>query len=205
MFWVVLIFAGLFLIAVDRAFGLAFLLASFGFIACVAGIAGLLGVNLADHAVVLDLLLVAVFVPVAVRLAIILHLRPEGANRPASPASPETFADRNARQTLRGLLVASGLLKTFTTHFLTSGMILISLAMLARWTPPSPLILAAGSIAGAHVGGVVAEARGVTDPRKKINWGAAGLAIGVLVAAGVLALSMYWWTLAIARGEAVPW
>ncbi len=195
MIWVILIFGGMFLFTVDRAFGLAFLVASFGVVALVAGIAGVSGVNLANYGVVLNLLLITVFVPAAMRLAFVLH---------ASDTSPGKFEARNGRQALRGILVARGLLSTFVTHLVTSGMLLISLAMLARWVPPDPMFLVAGSVAGLHLGGVVAEARGVNDPRKKINWRTAGLAVGALVAAGVLYLSLYWWTMAAIRGEAMP-
>ena len=205
MVWVILIFGGFFLIAIDRAFGLAFLLAGYGLIALIIGVAGVLGINLMDYEPVLDLLLITVFVPIAVRVSFLFHARSAEMPHASDGAMPGEFSNRNAEPTLRGILIASGLLKTFTTHFLTSGMLLISLSMLARWAPPDPLIMLAGVVAGSHLGGVVAEARGVTDPKKKIRWGLAGVVVAVLVSAGVFALSTYWWTMAVARGEAMPW
>jgi hypothetical protein len=177
--WDYFIFAALIFISLDFAFGFGLIFAGFGLFALVLGLTRAVGINILDYDLLIELIGTAIFAPIAVRLAFLMRRRPPDIAQPNG-----SFEARNAPRVLNGMVVGLPILQLFTYHFITAGLVVVAVAAVAGMINAQlsfGSLLALGSIGGAYLANVHAEARQKREIWKLL-WIAGGVLFGPLYA-----------------------
>lgn len=189
-YWWAFLIAAAVCFVLDRSLGLAHLFTGFAVLLAAFGLAGAAGINLADYDIVVELLAVAVFTLIFVRLFFVLQAQ----RAPGGPSAGMPGAgagDRNAETAFKGLQLAGHLLPLFAFHFVTGGLIIVATAMLAGWIPPTASMMVLSSIGCPYAANYIADRRGVEGFAKYV-WMAGGLlfgfVFGLLVTVGAVTL-----------------
>lgn len=174
LWWIFLLFAFL-LSGIDWLFGLAYVFTGLAFLSAIVGLASAAGLNIFEYDAPAGLLVSIIFTPIFIRLFFVLRSQ-SSSNGSLGDGSQirEGGRDQRASHVYKGVLIFGAFVPLFTFHFITAGLSLATVAVLAGWVDPARL-LPLVTVGFPYIANHVAAAHGVTGTRNIVFATAAGL------------------------------